>query len=367
MKKIINYLKKEKVLTIAICIALITCFFVPVDKNYLKYYDYNTLACLFCILTVVVGLKNTNIFVLLSRKLVSLFHTRRAVILTIVLTTFFMDMIVANDMSLITLLPLTYIVLHSTNNDNYLAFTYVLQTIAANMGGMITPYGNPQNLYLYSYYNIPTLEFIKILLVQSLAVLILLILCIIFVKNEKMEIKDKTLLDIPKMKLIIYIILFFLVILGIFRIIPYQLILILVIIVNIIIDKSVFKKIDYALIATFIAFFTFSGNMARIPAINQMIYNIVNTNTLLSGLISCQFISNVPTAIFLSKFTTDYKNLLIAVNIGSLGTMISSLASLIALKEYLKYNPKGFIKYLYTFTIYNTLFLFVLLIITLII
>ena len=158
-----NFIKKEPVLFIAIIVTTLTCFFVPIDKEYLMYFDYKTLICLFCMLAVVAGLKSTNIFELISRKMIGLFHTRRTAIYALVFGTFFFDMIVANDMSLITFLPLTYLVLHSTKNDKYLAITFILQTIAANMGGMITPYGNPQNLYLYSHYHIPTTEFFGIL------------------------------------------------------------------------------------------------------------------------------------------------------------------------------------------------------------
>ena len=150
MKLLINriwtFVKTEAVLSVAIILAIITCFFVPIDTEYLNYFDYKTLISLFCMLAVVAGLKSTNIFELISRKMIGLFHTRRGVIYVLVFGTFFFDMIVANDMSLITFLPLTYIVLHSTKNDKYLAFTFIMQTIAANMGGMITPYGNPQTV-----------------------------------------------------------------------------------------------------------------------------------------------------------------------------------------------------------------------------
>lgn len=315
-------------------------------------------------LAVVAGLKSTNIFELISRKMVGLFHTRRAVIYSLVFGTFFFDMLVANDMSLITFLPLTYIVLHSTKNDKYLAFTFIMQTIAANMGGMITPYGNPQNLYLYSYYNIPTSEFFAILFIQSITVAILLYVCCAFISNEKLTLRKKTKIIINKNKLYIYAILFILVILTIFRIIPYMITFFVVILTILITDKKRFKQVDYALLATFFVFFIFSGNIARIPVIKEFIANIVINNTLLAGIVSCQFISNVPTAIFLSKFTMNYKELLIAVNIGSLGILISSLASLITLKEFLKYQPKNFGKYLGMFTLFNTLFLVVLLIIT---
>ena len=315
-------------------------------------------------LAVVAGLKSTNIFELISRKMIGLFHTRRAVIYSLVFGTFFFDMIVANDMSLITFLPLTYIVLHSTKNDKYLAFTFIMQTIAANMGGMITPYGNPQNLYLYSHYNIPTNEFFGILFIQAITVAILLYICCAFISNEKLTLRKKSKIIISKNKLYIYTILFVLVILTIFRVIPYIITFFIVILTILITDRTRLKQVDYALLATFFVFFVFSGNIARIPVIKDFIASIVEKNTLLAGIVSCQFISNVPTAIFLSKFTMNYRDLLIAVNIGSLGILISSLASLITLKEFLKHQPKNFGKYLVMYTLFNTLFLTVLLITT---
>ncbi len=363
-EKIFNFIRSEIVLCIAIVFAIITCFFVPVDKEYLGYFDYNTLICLFCMLAVVAGLKSTNIFELISRRMINLFHTRRGVIYSLVFGTFFFDMIVANDMSLITFLPLTYIVLHSTKNDKYLAFTFIMQTIAANMGGMITPYGNPQNLYLYSYYNIPTSEFWGILLIQSITVAVVLYICCAFIKNEKLKLRKKSKIIINRNQLYMYAMLFVLVILTIFRVIPYIITLAIVIITMLMIDRKRFKQVDYALLATFFVFFIFSGNIARIPSIKEFITNIVDKDTLLAGIVSCQFISNVPTAIFLSKFTTNYRELLISVNIGSLGILISSLASLITLKEFLKHQPKNFWRYLWMFTLFNTIFLITLLIIT---
>ena len=362
--KIVNFIKKEVVLSVAIVLTIVTCFFVHVDKEYLNYFDYGTLICLFCMLAVVAGLKSTNIFELISRKMIGLFHTRRTVIYSLVFGTFFFDMIVANDMSLITFLPLTYIVLHSTKNDKYLAFTFIMQTIAANMGGMITPYGNPQNLYLYSYYNIPTNEFFGILLIQAITVLALLYICCSFISNEKLTLRKKSKIIIARNKLYVYAILFLFVILSIFRIIPYMITLVIVVTTMILADKKRFKDVDYALLATFFVFFIFSGNISRIPIIKEFIASIVSKNTLVAGIVSCQFISNVPTAIFLSKFTSNYTDLLVSVNIGSLGIIISSLASLITLKEFLKHQPKKIWKYLGMFTLFNTLFLIVLLIIT---
>ena len=363
-EKILNFIKTELVLSIATILAIITCFIIPIDKQYLSYFNYNTLVLLFCMLLVIAGLKSTNIFELISRKLISLFHTTRVVVLDLVFVTFFFDMIVANDMSLITFLPLTYIVLHSTKNEKYLAFTFIMQTIAANMGGMITPYGNPQNLYLYSFYRINTTEFFTVLLPQSITIAILLYLACSLVEKKPLKLRRNSKIILHKQNIYIYSVLFFIVILSIFRIIPYMLTLGIVLSVILLTDKKRFKDVDYALIATFCVFFIFSGNIARIESIKNFISQFVINNTMLAGILSCQLISNVPTAIFLSKFTSNYQELLISVNIGSLGIIISSLASLITLKEFLKHQPKNFWKYLLMFTIINTLFLSILLLLT---
>lgn len=355
--KIVGFVKKEVVLSIAIVAMIITMFFVPIDREYLDYFEYKTLLALFCMLAVVAGLKNTNVFELISRKLISLFKTRRAVIYCLVYGTFFFDMIVANDMSLITFLPLTYIVLHSTGNDKYLSYTFILQTIAANMGGMITPYGNPQNLFLFNQYEISIGEFFDVLLIPSAAVAVMLFIAVLFVKNEKLELKNDEKLVIKKKELIVYGVLFVFVILSIFRVVPHLVTLALVVIAVLIVDHTRFKHVDYALLATFCVFFVFSGNMARISAIKDFVAGIVEKNTLVAGIVSCQFISNVPTAVFLSNFTDNYRDLLVSVNIGSLGIIISSLASLITLKEYLKHQPQNFKRYMGLFTLVNTTFL----------
>lgn len=229
---------------------------------------------------------------------------------------------------------------------------------------MITPYGNPQNLYLYSFYNIDTLEFFRILVIQSLIVAILLAICCSFVKSEPLKIKENNNINLDKGKLFMYVVLFLMVILTIFRVIPNVLTLITVTIAIITTDIKRLKEVDYSLLTIFCAFFVFSGNIARIPAVKMFISDFVVKNTLLAGIMSCQFISNVPTAIFLSKFTDNYRELLISVNVGSLGILISSLASLITLKEFLKHQPKNLLKYLGMFTLFNTSFLIILIFVT---
>ncbi len=369
LNKIWAFAKKEVVLSIAIVAAVITCFFVPPDLEYLNYFEEKTLIALFCMLSVVAGLKYTEVFELISKKMIGLFHTRRSVIYALVFGTYFFDMIVANDMSLITFLPLAFIVMHSTGNDKYLAFTFIMMTIAANMGGMITPYGNPQNLYLFSYYEMGLLDFLAALAVQAATILVMLFISGLFIKNEKLELKNDKQLNIKTKQLAVYAALFVLVILCIFRVVNHWLALGIVVVTILIMDRKRFKEVDYALLSTFCVFFVFSGNIARITAISDFIKSIVGENgenVLIAGIVSCQFISNVPTAIFLSKFTdVAYSpDLLVAVNVGSLGIIISSLASLITLKEYLKHQPKGLKRYMLMFTGINTTFLIVQLLVT---
>ena len=354
--KVKNWIKRNVITTIAIILAIITCFFVPINKEYLSYFDYKTLICLTCILAVVQCLKRSGFFEVASRKVVSIFKNSRSVVWALIMLTFLCDLFLANDMSLITLLPLTYLVLSSTNNMKYFAFTLILQNIAANMSGMITPHGNPQNLYLYSYYNVPTLEFIQILLPHFFIVLgLLIILPLIFVKKEPLKLEYDIKIK-PSKKIYIYLGLFVFSLLIIFRVIPYVIGLVIVLISVFILDKESLKKMDWDLLLTFCAFFVFSGNVSKIPQVSSFLKRLMGASELLTGLFSCQFISNVPTAVLLSKFTTNYKTLITAVNIGSLGTLISSPASLITLKEYLKHENK-LLDYVVKFTLINLLFL----------
>lgn len=366
MSGIKRFIKDNPITMVILVITIITMFIVPVDKEYISYFDMKTLCSLYCLIAVIECLKRTHFFEMLSEKIIYLFKDTRSIILALVLSTFVCDLFLANDMSLITVLPLTVIILVSTNNEKYLPLTLILQNIAANMSGMITPHGNPQNLYLYSYYNIPTLEFIKILLPQFLIVLLLLIIFPIFlVKKEPVSLKKKINYKIDKKRVAIYLGMFMISLLTILRVIPVKIGMVIITIGVLIFDPKAFKSMDWDLLLTFCAFFIFSGNIKRIEPVKIFLGNMMNHSVLLTGLLSCQFISNVPSAVLLSNFTYDYKSLVTAVNIGSLGTLISSLASLITLKIYLKTPKSDFGKYLLMFTVINIIFLAVLLAYTL--
>lgn len=355
-----RFIKKNTVMCIALLAAIITSFIVPIDKQYIGYFDYKTLTCLFCVLAVVCALKNINFFYMLARKVVQLFKNARMSVLALVYITFIGSMLIANDMALLTFLPLGYFVLTTTKKEKYMAFTFIMQNIAANLGGMLTPFGNPQNLYLYSKFNIPNLEFMRIMLLPFvLSILLITLCCVIFVKPESLELPDGKVVLNPK-RVLLYLALFALSIAIVFRGIPYWIGLIIIPPVLFAADRKALKMVDYGLLFTFVFFFVFAGNMARIDAIRHLFSSLLEKSTLLMSVLSCQFISNVPSAILLSQFTGNYADLLVGVNIGGVGTLIASLASLITFREYVKNNPERTEYYVKMFSAFNFAFLIIL-------
>ena len=356
LKKIATFLKKNVVLCVATLAAVITSCIVPPDKEYLSYFDLKTLTCLFCILAVVCALRNISFFTVLARKIVQLFKNTRACILALVYITFLGSMLIANDMALLTFLPLGYFVLSSSGKKKYMAFTFIMQNIAANLGGMLTPFGNPQNLYLYTKFNIPTGDFIATMLPPFCISIALITVCCLFVKKENLELSDEK-ITLPKARTVIYGVLFALSIVIVFRMIPYWTGLIVIPLALLFMDRKALAQVDYGLLFTFVAFFIFAGNMARIPAVRTLFEELISKQTLLVSALSCQVISNVPSAILLSQFTGEYAPLLVGVNIGGVGTLISSLASLITFREYTKHNPHKAGKYILLFSAFNFAFL----------
>ncbi len=355
------FIRKNIVMVIALCAAIVTSVIVPPDRAYLDYFDFKTLTCLFCVLAVVCALKNIRFFYILARKIVQLFKTAKMSVLALVYITFIGSMLIANDMALLTFLPLGFFVLNETGMKKYMAFTFIMQNIAANLGGMLTPFGNPQNLYLYSKFNIPTLEFMGIMLVPFLlSIGAITVCCLVFVKSEALSLKEEG-ARLPIARTAIYLVLFALSIVIVFRGIPYWIGLIIIPAVLLFLDRDALKKVDYPLLLTFVFFFIFAGNMARIDVVRTGFSFLMEKSTLLFSAVSCQLISNVPSAILLSQFTVNYKELLWGVNIGGVGSLIASLASLITLREYAKNDPKGTKSYIIKFSLFNFAFLAILL------
>ena len=356
----IDEIKSHVVLLVAIVAAAVTCFFVPPDADYAGYFDLNTLSCLFCTLAVVNALKQRHFFEWLSGKIVIAFGNMRRVTFALVFVTYFGSMVMANDMALVTFLPLGYYVLSSCKKNENTAFIFIMQNIAANLGGMLTPFGNPQNLYLYSYYSIQAGEFFAIMALPFGVAFVLIAGTCFVVKPEPVKLETPPAQAPVLWRMIVYFVLFALSVMIVFRVFDWYIGLIAVTVSLLILEPRAFLHVDYALLLTFCAFFVFSGNMARIPEVRAFLSALIGASALLVGTASCQVISNVPSAVLLSRFTSDYRNLLVAVNIGGLGTPIASLASLITLGEFRRRMPGKTLRYLALFSLINFSFLAVL-------
>ncbi len=354
-----NFVKKNVVMIVAMFAAIITAFIIPPDGGYVSYFDFKTLTCLFCVLAVVCALKNINFFYMLARKIVRLFKNARMAILALVYITFIGSMLIANDMALLTFLPLGYFVLTTSGKQRYMAFTCIMQNIAANLGGMLTPFGNPQNLYLYTKFEIPAGEFMSIMAPPFIISIVIITVCCLFVKPEPLEISDEKIALSP-WRTAVYLLLFALSIAIVFRGISYIAGLIVIPFALVLFDRKALKSVDYPLLLTFVFFFIFSGNMARIGVVREFFSFLLDKSTLIFSILSCQVISNVPSAILLSQFTENYRDLLLGVNIGGAGTLIASLASLITFREYVKHNPGGGLRYIAWFSVFNFGFVIIL-------
>ncbi|MGG7163192.1 SLC13 family permease [Clostridium ihumii] len=354
--KIIIFFKKECVLIIATLLALITSL---ISMPKLEYIDFKVLILLFNLMVIVAALNKFKVLDKIAITLLEKCTTSRKVNLVLVFITFFSAMFVTNDVALITFVPLT-IITSKKANINALK-TIVFQTLGANLGSALTPMGNPQNLFIYSFYNMNIISFLKSTFPLILIGLVFLSILIFKEKDfklnfnvEKIEIKDKN-------KIFLVVALFFLVILSVFKIIDYKITFILTIIFVVFLDKSLFKKVDYSLLLTFVAFFIFIGNISSMEEVKIFMENLFNSSksTYFYSILSSQIISNVPATMLISNFTNYSKELLLGVNIGGMGTLIASLASLISYKLYVKEIKDENNNYIKVFTLYNLLGLIV--------
>lgn len=366
--KILSYFKKEPVLIIASILAIVSAFITPPDMHYIGYIDFRTLCILFSLMTVMCGFQKLGCFKMIASTLLNKSRNLTQLLIILILLCFFFGMVITNDVTLITFVPLTIAVLNLMGEDikkKLLIPIVSIQTIAANLGSMLTPIGNPQNLYLYGLSGVNLVDFLKLMLPYSFISLILLMIWC-FVKgthSKKMGIETKNINvstdtdNLNPVQLVSYLFLFVLCLLSVARILPYWILALIIIFTVFIIDKKVLLKVDYSLLLTFIAFFVFIGNMGRIDTIYDFLSNIIVGNELPVSIISSQVISNVPAALLLSGFTNNYTSLIIGVNLGGLGTLIASMASLISFKFVANESSVKASKYLGYFTLYNILFL----------
>lgn len=364
INKLYQFIKKEAVLCIAGLASILTMFFVPPSFHYLTYIDFRVLSLLFCLMAVVAGLDKTGFFLLLSEKLLKRTGNTRSLCFILIMLCFFTSMWITNDVALITFVPFAIMLLTLTGQNKYIIYVIVLQTVAANLGSMLTPVGNPQNLYLFTYYSIPIMKFFIITFPVTLISFLLLSLSTLLIKKEDLIFslpdkysfrKGKT--SDPKMYLYFYSILFLLCLTCVLHLVDYRFMLIVVFISILLFDRTVLKRIDYMLLLTFVFFFLFVGNLGNIPGIKASLASLLNNKTFFVSIILSQGISNVPAAVLISSFTGNYKDVILGTNIGGLGTLVASLASLISYKLYIQSDHAKPGNYLVVFTLVNVIFL----------
>ena len=357
MEKIKNFFKNEPVLIVSFLLAVGSAFVVRPSSDYLGYIDFRTLALLFCLMAVMAGLGRLGVFRILAEKLLKGVGSVRALALVLSMLCFFSAMLITNDVALITFVPFTVEALRISGKKEKLIPIVVLETVAANLGSMLTPIGNPQNLYLFSAFEMPVADFVSAVLPYTVLSLVLVVVFSLFSGKEKTQtpVSDKN-EKADSLKTAVYAVLFVLSLLTVFKVIPYPVTLAVTVAAVLIFDRKTILGIDFSLLLTFVFLFVFIGNLGNIPPVSDFLKGIVSGNEVLAGVAASQVFSNVPAALLLSGFTDNARDLLVGVNLGGLGTLIASMASLISFKLAVKENIRAG-KYLLVFTVVNIIFL----------
>ena len=374
-----EFWKKETVFCISFLLAAASLLAVPVDRGYLAYPDYRTLALLFCLMMVVAGFQSLGIFTLLGKLLLRKAGSSRGISILLVLLCFFCSMLITNDVTLITFVPFTLLVFRMVHREDRVLKIVVLETIAANLGSMATPIGNPQNIYLHSVSGMGMKAFLLAVLPYAGISLVLLLVALFVEKDEPLAgtaggLEDKSpgaqgkspgsQNGIAMRRMLTgavpYLLLLLLSLLVVFRILPYGVALIVTAVVVFVVNRRLYRSLDWFLLLTFLCFFIFIGNMKRIPEVSDFLMTVLEGRELWLGILVSQVISNVPAAILLSGFTDHFAPLLTGVNLGGLGTLIASLASLISFRFYAREYPDQKGKFLGVFTLWNVGFLLIL-------
>ena len=361
LKKITAWMKQEAVLCITLLCAVVTMIFVPPSAAYIEYFDWRVLALLFCLMAVVAGFTQCGLLDNLARRLLEGEKPLRLLALALVALPFFTSMIITNDVALIAFVPFALLVLTMLGRQRYAVWIVVLQTLAANLGSMATPIGNPQNLFLYSFFELSPGEFFRVVLPPALVSLVLIALLCLRLPAETLHVQFfLPLQPLPRKRLLLFGALLVLCLFTVFRVIPWYITLAVTAAALAFFARELFAKIDYALLATFVFFFIFAGNLGEIPAARTFFMNLMQQIPLTASALASQFISNVPAAVLLADFTQNSSALLAGVNVGGLGTPVASLASLISLKLYMRTPQAQPKRYLAVFLGLNAAFLAVL-------
>ncbi len=359
MEKIWSFLRHEAIFSISCALALLSAIAVPPSKNYLNYIDFDTLLILFALMAIISALRSLAFFERLGFVLCQKFNNLRMLSIVLIFTVFFSSMLITNDVALITFVPFTLAFLAKRIKGRFLLLLVVLETIAANTGSMLTPLGNPQNLYLFEQMGLDIWPFIALILPYTAFSALLLIILALFIPREtlaalsdgslkaltlpqkrQVNIGPFTLTITPKQSEFLYGILFLIALLAVMRLVPKIVAALITLVVLLLIDKKVLKSVDYLLLLTFFFFFIFTGNLAAWPDIKLFLEKVINGHEFLTAVASSQLISNVPATLLLYPFAANKKALLLGVNIGGLGTLVASLASLISYKYYASASHK---------------------------
>lgn len=347
-----NFCKKEFILIISFIAAAVSCLFVPA-ANYVDYINTDTIGLLFCLMIAVAGFRECGLLTWLSQKLLGNGTPKsRRTGTVLVFLSFFSSMLFTNDVALIAFVPLTAALF--SNLPGTMIYVITIQTAAANLGSMLTPFGNPQNLYLYDHYEMSPREFFgSVVPIVILSGALIFALCL-FIKNEPLgrEKNDNAVIR-DRRYLLLYAALFALCLLAVFGVLDVIVVFASVCVVAAIIDMRLFTAVDYGLLATFAFFFIFVGNIQNIEAVREFVTRLVDGREMLAAAAVSQVISNVPAAIMLSGFTDNARALVLGTNIGGLGTLVASLASLISFRIYLETDNAKPVRYTGVFTLIN--------------
>ena len=380
IKGLREFFKKETVLCAAVLLALLSALAVPPDREYAAYIDFRTLSILFGLMCVMAGLQKTGVFAWIARRLLGRVKSSRGIVFVLVLLCFFFSMLITNDVALITFVPFTFTVLELLGEERRRRLVLpvtAMQTIAANLGSMLTPVGNPQNLYLYGRAGLSAGEFLALMLPYTVLSLALLIFWVMLQsrmtqgKDGKAGAEEKDgagaaevsgredfVLSGQTLRLLsVYLVLFLICLLAVGHLLPWQAVLVIVLAVVLIMDRRVLAAVDYSLLLTFAGFFVFIGNMGRIPAFCEFLNRIITGREVYTAVIASQVISNVPAALLLSGFTENFESLIVGTNLGGLGTLIASMASLISYKYVAARESGRRGEYVRIFTLGNICFL----------
>jgi len=363
---ILSLAKKQAVLVISLAAAVVTMFFVPPDASYIAYVDVRVLCLLFCLMAVVAGFQACGVFGLVTDKLLQKVTNGHLLGLLLVLLPFLISMLITNDVALLLFVPFTMGLLRQIGCTGKMIPVLVLQTVAANLGSMATPFGNPQNLFLYAHYELSVFDFFSTVLPLTCISFAFLGAASLFVLPGKLSlISGSAVSRLQTKQFLGFGLLFLGSLCSVFRILDYRLMTVIVCITALLLNAKAVQSVDYALLFTFVCFFIVSGNLGRIDSIRSFLGALLEKNTLLTSVATSQIISNVPAAVLLSSFTEAWKPLLQGVNIGGLGTPIASLASIITIKLYLAEDENKPLQFLGCFTVVNLLGLLILLLSTL--